>query len=61
MKPYLVSLLATGEYPYLGKMTEAAEIAEADEQFETGLAIILSGIEARYSTITENNGPRTAG
>jgi AcrR family transcriptional regulator len=61
MKPYLLSLLATGEFPYLSKMTEAAEIAEADEQFETGLAIILDGIEARYSTITENNRSRTAG
>jgi AcrR family transcriptional regulator len=61
MKPYLLSLLATGEFPYLSKMTESAEIAEADEQFETGLAIILDGIEARYSTTTENNGSRTAG
>ncbi|MFE5857372.1 TetR/AcrR family transcriptional regulator C-terminal domain-containing protein [Streptomyces sp. NPDC056500] len=59
MKPYLVSLLATGEFPYLSKMTEAAEIAEADEQFETGLGIILGGIEARYST-SENNRSSTA-
>ncbi|MFG1607877.1 TetR/AcrR family transcriptional regulator [Actinoplanes sp. NPDC049265] len=50
MKPYLVSLLATGDFPYLAKMTEATEIAEAGEQFETGLVIILSGIEARYSS-----------
>src|SRR5262249_27449155 len=61
MKPYLLSLLATGEFPYLSKMTEAAEIAEADEQFETGLAIILDGIEARHATITENNRSRPAG
>lgn len=61
MKPYLVSLLATGEFPYLSKMTEAAEIAEDDEQFETGLAIILDGIEARYSTLTENSRSRAAG
>ncbi|MEU0135846.1 TetR/AcrR family transcriptional regulator [Streptomyces sp. NPDC006296] len=54
MKPYLVSLLATGEFPYLSKMTAAAEIAEADEQFESGLAIILDGIEARYSADTGN-------
>jgi AcrR family transcriptional regulator len=60
MKPYLVSLLATGDFPYLSEMTEAGEIAEAGEQFETGLAIILDGIEARYTTITENNGSRTA-
>ncbi|GGM06158.1 MULTISPECIES: TetR/AcrR family transcriptional regulator [Micromonospora] len=50
MKPYLVSLLATGEFPYLSRMTEAAEIADADEQFETGLSIILEGIDSRYST-----------
>jgi hypothetical protein len=55
MAPYLVSLLATGEFPYLSKMTEAAEIGEADEQFETGLAIILDGIEARYSTTAKND------
>lgn len=60
MKPYLVTLLATGEFPYLSRMTEAAEIADADEQFDTGLAIILEGIEARYSTATEENRPRTA-
>ena len=48
MKPYLVSLLETGEFPYLTKMTAVTEIAEADEQFETGLAIILAGIETRY-------------
>lgn len=56
MKPYLVSLLATGDFPYLAKMTAATEIAEADEQFETGLAIILGGIEGRYSSLIENNG-----
>lgn len=28
MKPYLLSLLATGEFPHLSKMTEAAEFAE---------------------------------
>jgi AcrR family transcriptional regulator len=55
MQPYLVSLLATGEYPHLSKMTEAAEIAEADQQFETGLAIILGGIEARYSSPASGN------
>ncbi len=54
MKPYLMSLLATGEFPYLSKMTQAAEIAQDDEQFETGLAIILDGIEVRYSTSTGN-------
>ncbi len=53
MKPYLVSLLATGQFPYLSRMTESTEIAEADEQFETGLAIILGGIEVRYSTSAE--------
>jgi len=52
MEPYLVSLLATGEFPYLSRMTEATEFAAADEQFETGLSIILGGIEARYSTET---------
>jgi AcrR family transcriptional regulator len=55
MKPYLVSLLATGQFPYLAKMTAATEIAEADEQFETGLAIILGGIKARYSTSAEDD------
>lgn len=56
MKPYLLSLLETGQFPYLSKMTQAAEIAEADERFETGLSIILDGIEARYSTATGNDG-----
>lgn len=54
MEPYLVSLLETGDFPYLSKMTEATEFAAADEQFETGLSIILAGIEARYSTNTED-------
>lgn len=60
MKPYLVSLLETGEYPYLSKMTEATEFAEPEEQFETGLAIVLSGLEARYLTDTEDNESRMA-
>jgi len=55
MQPYLVSLLETGDFPYLSKMTEAAEFAAPDEQFETGLAIILGGIEARYSATSEND------
>jgi AcrR family transcriptional regulator len=50
MKPYLMSLLASGEFPYLSQMTTAAEIASPDDQFETGLAIILTGIEVRYSS-----------
>ncbi len=31
-------------------MTEAGEFAAPDEQFETALAVILGGVEARYST-----------
>lgn len=49
MQPYLVSLLETGDFPHLSKMTEAAEFAAPDEQFETALAVILGGVEARYS------------
>lgn len=55
MEPYLVSLLATGDFPHLSKMTEAAEFAAPDEQFETGLSIILGGIVARYSVKAEDD------
>lgn len=59
MEPYLMSLLATGEFPYLGKMMQATEIGDADERFENGLSMILDGIEARFTT-TETDGPRSA-
>ncbi|MEU9086106.1 TetR/AcrR family transcriptional regulator [Streptomyces sp. NPDC048357] len=49
MEPYLMSLLDTGEFPYLSKMTQASEIGEADERFESGLSMILDGIEARFT------------
>ena len=55
MQPYLVSLLATGDFPHLSKMTAAAEFAAPDEQFETALAVILGGIEARYTTTPEKD------
>jgi AcrR family transcriptional regulator len=60
MEPYLKSLLATGEFPYLSQMVQASEISEADERFEKGLAIILDGVEARFSTSIENDGSRSA-
>ncbi len=60
MEPYLRSLLATGEFPYLSKMIQASEIGEGDERFENGLAIIMDGVEARFPTITKNNGSRSA-
>ncbi|MGW2524611.1 TetR/AcrR family transcriptional regulator [Streptomyces sp. NPDC001617] len=55
MEPYLKSLLATGEFPYLSRMVQVSEIGGTDERFESGLAIILDGIEARFSTIAEHN------
>ncbi len=58
MEPYLKSLLATGEFPHLSRMVKVSEIGEADERFENGLAIILDGIEARFSTATGTNGAR---
>ncbi|MEY9856204.1 hypothetical protein ABH935_001808 [Catenulispora sp. GAS73] len=35
--------------------SSAAEFAAPDEQFETALAVILGGIEARYSTAPEKD------
>ncbi|WP_437074542.1 TetR/AcrR family transcriptional regulator [Streptomyces sp. enrichment culture] len=60
MEPYLTSLLATGEFPYLSKMVQASEISEADDRFEKGLAIILDGVEARFSAGAERDGSRPA-
>jgi AcrR family transcriptional regulator len=50
MGPYLTTLLATGDYPHLGRMIESAEFGDADRRFENGLAILLTGIEARLAT-----------
>ncbi|MFF1443668.1 TetR/AcrR family transcriptional regulator [Streptomyces sp. NPDC058295] len=58
MQPYLMSMLATGEFPYLSKMIRASEIGEGDERFENGLTTILDGIEARFLANTENDGSR---
>ncbi|MFD9908755.1 TetR/AcrR family transcriptional regulator [Streptomyces sp. NPDC059063] len=60
MEPYLMSLLATGEFPYLSKMTQAFEIGDADQQFESGLSMILDGIEARFAPAAETSGSRSA-
>ncbi|MFD9366717.1 TetR/AcrR family transcriptional regulator [Streptomyces sp. NPDC060020] len=60
MKPYLMSLLDTGEFPYLSKMTRTSEIGDADERFESGLSMILDGIEARFAKTAERNGSRSA-
>jgi AcrR family transcriptional regulator len=51
MGPYLTTLLATGEFPYLGQMIEAAEFGDADKRFENGLAILLAGVETRLAAI----------
>ncbi|MGK5529510.1 TetR/AcrR family transcriptional regulator [Streptomyces sp. URMC 129] len=56
MQPYLMSMLATGEFPYLKKMIQASEISEGDERFENGLTTILDGIEARYLAKAKNDG-----
>jgi len=55
MGPYLKTLLATGEFPYLGQMIEASEFGDADERFENGLAILLDGVETRLSAMAGNN------
>ncbi|MEU4217144.1 TetR/AcrR family transcriptional regulator [Actinoplanes sp. NPDC026623] len=60
MGPYLTTLLATGEFPYLGRMIEAAEFGDADERFENGLAILLTGIEARLAAIAGTDVSATA-
>jgi AcrR family transcriptional regulator len=45
MGPYLMTLLATGDFPYLHQMIEASEFSDSDERFEHGLAILLDGVE----------------
>lgn len=57
MGPYLTTLLATGDFPYLGRMIEAAEFGDADERFEKGLAILLAGVESRLAAIAGTGGP----
>ncbi|MER6313846.1 hypothetical protein ABT237_08780 [Streptomyces sp. NPDC001581] len=34
-----MSLLDSGEFPYLSTMTQASEIGDADERFESGLSM----------------------
>jgi AcrR family transcriptional regulator len=58
MQPYLMSMLATGEFPYLSKMTRASRIGEGGERFENGLTTILDGIEARFLAKRRNDGSR---
>jgi AcrR family transcriptional regulator len=60
MGPYLTSMLATGDFPYLSKMIQASEIGEGDERFENGLTTILDGIEARFTANTGHDGSRPA-
>ncbi|MFI6336940.1 TetR/AcrR family transcriptional regulator [Streptomyces sp. NPDC050535] len=54
MGPYLKTMLATGEFPHLGRMVQESEFAETDELFENGLAILLDGVEARLSRVGES-------
>lgn len=58
MQPYLMSQLATGEFPYLSKMIKVSEIGGGEQRFENGLTTILDGIEARFLA---NTGSRPAG
>jgi AcrR family transcriptional regulator len=60
MGPYLKTLLATGEFPYLSQMVESSEFGTPDERFEDGLAILLDGICARLPATAGHSGSPSA-
>ncbi|WP_326768996.1 TetR/AcrR family transcriptional regulator [Streptomyces sp. NBC_01591] len=52
MGPYVTELLATGHFPYLERVVREARHGGRDEQFETGLAMLLDGVEARFPALS---------
>ncbi|MET9116336.1 TetR/AcrR family transcriptional regulator [Streptomyces longwoodensis] len=56
MGPYIRELLATGRFPYLDRMVREARYPSRDERFETGLAVLLDGIEARFPALAGRRG-----